>query len=441
MISNPTATYPEALPYRNERSYAEAMDARDPLYSFRDQFLFPQHDGKPCLYFCGNSLGLQPIGAKAAVLHELERWQTLGVEGHFEGELPWVRFHHALAGPTAHIVGAQEEEVVIMNTLTVNLHLLMASFYRPTPQRFKIIMEAGAFPSDQYAIASQVAWHGFDPATAIIEVAPRAGELLLREEDVLAQIARAGSELALVLFAGLQYFTGQVYNIPAITAAAHEVGAYAGFDLAHAAGNVPLQLHDWNVDFAVWCTYKYLNSGPGALGGAFVHAKHGANPQLPRLAGWWGHDEQRRFLMEKTFIPIAGAAGWQLSNAPIFSFAPLLPSHQLFVEATLSRLRAKSQQLTGYLEYLIDALQENGAPFRIITPRDPEQRGAQLSFLTGSNGKALFDYLGAHGVICDWRENNLTDEGGGVIRIAPAPLYNSFTEVFELVELMRAFNG
>ncbi len=420
--------------------YARQMDAQDPLRSFREQYLFPQHQGHNCLYFCGNSLGLQPKQARACIETELQRWQELGVEGHFEGELPWTQYHKALAPASAHIVGAQEDEVIVMNTLSVNLHLLMVSFYRPDAQRFKIIMEAGAFPSDQYAIETQVRWHGYDPAEAIVEVAPRPGEMLLHTEDILAAIEQYGPQTALVLFAGLNYYTGQVYDMSAITQAGHAAGAYVGFDLAHAAGNVPLHLHDWGVDFAVWCTYKYINSGPGALGGVFIHANHAYNKDLPRFAGWWGHNEERRFLMEKGFDPIPGAAGWQLSNAPILAFAPMKASHDLFMLATMPALRAKSEHLTAYLEYLIDLLNADHPRFSIITPRDPAQRGAQLSILTGPEGKALFDYLAKNGVICDWREHNLPGEKGGkagVIRVAPTPMYNSYEDVWHLVDLLK----
>lgn len=423
-------------------AYAQQQDQQDPLRKYRDAYYFPQHGGKDCIYFCGNSLGLQPRAAEAMVAREMQRWRELGVEGHFEGELPWTEFHKALAPAAAHIVGAQESEVILMNTLSVNLHLMMVSFYRPTRQRFKIVMEAGAFPSDQYAVESQVRWHGLNPEEAIVEVAPRPGEELLHAEDILQTIAAHGDSIALVLFGGLNYYTGQLYDMAAITQAAHAVGAYAGFDLAHAAGNVPVQLHDWNADFAVWCTYKYLNSGPGSISGAFIHERHAQNTALPRFAGWWGHNEERRFLMEKGFSAIPTAEGWQLSNAPILSFAPLLASHQLFTQATMPALRLKSQHLTAYLEYLIDQLRAEGHVFRVITPRNQEERGAQLSLLTGKEGKALFDFISANGVICDWRAHNLPGaEAGaaGVIRVAPTPMYNSYTDVFHFVELLRAF--
>ena len=331
-----------------------------------------------------------------------------------------------------------------MNTLTVNLHLMMVSFYRPSPHRYKIIMEAGAFPSDQYAVESQVRWHGYAPEDAIIEVAPRPGETLLHTEDILHTIQANADSTALVLFGGVNYYTGQAYDMAAITRAAHAAGAIAGFDLAHAAGNIPLQLHDWDVDFAVWCTYKYMNSGPGALSGTFVHQRHGYNNLLPRFAGWWGHDEGRRFLMEKGFLPIPGASGWQLSNAPILSFAPMQVSHAHFLKAGMDAIRTKSLLLTGYLEFLISEINTEQSRFRMITPSDPQQRGAQLSLLTGTQGKELFTYLTNHGVICDWRAHHLPgpeQENGkaGVIRLAPAPLYNSFEDVYLLTQLIRNF--
>ena len=416
----------------NSLTYARAQDAADPLRHFRSQFLFPKHEGKDVLYFCGNSLGLQPKGVKDALLHELEQWQTHGVEGHFRGELPWMHYHKFLQRQTAHIAGAGEEEVVVMNTLTVNLHLMLVSFYRPTKERYKIIMEAGAFPSDQYAVESQVRYHGFDPETAIVELAPRGGEETLRTEDIVAAIEEHGPATALVLFGGVNYYTGQFFDLPAIVDAGHRAGAYVGFDLAHAAGNLPLQLHDWGPDFAVWCSYKYLNAGPGGPSGAFVHERHAHNPGLPRFAGWWGHDEERRFLMEKGFHPMRGAAGWQLSNAQIFSFAAHKASLDLFEAAGMPALREKSIRLTAFLEFIIDELNRAGHHYQIITPRDPAQRGCQLSLLTGPNGRQLFDYLSARGVICDWREPN-------VIRLAPVPMYNSFEDVWQLGQLLADF--
>ena len=310
----------------------------------------------------------------------------------------------------------------------------MVSFYRPTPQRFKIIMEAGAFPSDQYAVESQVKWHGLNPETAIVEVAPRPGEETLRTEDIVETIEQHGAQTALVLFSGAQYYTGQFFDLAAITAAGHRVGAYVGFDLAHAAGNVLLQLHDWNADFATWCSYKYLNAGPGGPSGVFIHERHGNNPDLPRFAGWWGHDEDNRFLMRKGFVPMPGAAGWQLSNAPIFNFAAHRASLDLFVAATMPALRQKSEQLTGYLEFILNELNDRGERFKIITPINPNNRGCQLSVLTDAHGRQLFEYLAANGVICDWREPN-------VIRLAPTPMYNSFEDVWQLGQLLARFAG
>lgn len=430
--------------YEPSLAFAEDMDRKDPLREFREAFLFPRHEDRDCLYFCGNSLGLQPRRVTSYLQEELARWAMLGVEGHFKGELPWLRFHRALAPASAHIVGALESEVIVMNTLTVNLHLMMVSFYRPRDGRFKVMMEAGAFPSDQYAVESQLRWHGLDPEEALVEIAPRPGEECLRDEDILSAIEEHGNSLALVLFGGLNYYTGQLYDMAAITQAAHRAGAIAGFDLAHAAGNVPLRLHDWGVDFAVWCTYKYMNSGPGALSGVFIHERHAFDTEIPRLAGWWGYDEKRRFKMEKGFVPNPGAEGWQLSNAPILAFAPMRASHELFLQAGMDAIRQKSILLTGYLEFLIDDLNETGSQLQLITPRNPAQRGAQLSLLTGPEGKQLFEHLARQGVICDWREHNLPtqDAAGskaGVIRLAPAPLYNSFSDVFQLSRIIKNF--
>jgi len=427
------------MPETTTLTYAREMDARDPLRHFRDRFFIPQHNGQDSLYLCGNSLGLQPKTAEAALKHELEHWKTHGVEGHFMGDLPWMDYHKFLTEQSAHVVGAMPKEVVVMNTLTTNLHLMMVSFYRPDATRFKIIMEAGAFPSDQYAVESQVKWHGFSPEEAIVEVQPRPGEDTLRTEDIIATIEEHGAQTALVLFGGVNYFTGQLFDMQAITAAAHRAGAYAGFDLAHAAGNAHLKLHDWGADFAVWCSYKYLNSGPGGPSGAFVHERHGNNPDLPRFAGWWGHDEDERFLMRKGFHPMPGAAGWQLSNAQIFSFAVHKASLDIFYEATMPALRRKSEQLTGYLETLLQGLP--AGRFRIITPPDPAARGCQLSIYTEQGGKKLFDTLSEQGVIADWREDNLSGKQlppgeAGVIRVAPTPLYNTFEEVYRFVELL-----
>jgi kynureninase len=343
-------------------------------------------------------------------------------------------YHKYFLEQSAHIVGAKESEVVIMNTLTTNLHLMMVSFYRPWVHRHKILMEAGAFPSDQYAMESQVRFHNWDPADSIIEIAPRPGEDTLRTEDILTAIQEAGDELSLLMMGGVNYYTGQLYDMEAITRAGHAVGARVGFDLAHAAGNVPLKLHDWGVDFAVWCSYKYLNSGPGGPSGIFIHERHGNNPDLPRFAGWWGHDEGERFLMKKGFIPMKGAAGWQLSNAQIFGMAAHKVSIDMFHEVGMPALRAKSERLTGYLEFLIDDINTKGKHYNIITPRNPKERGCQLSILTGEGGKALFDYLTENGVVADWREPN-------VVRVAPVPMYNSFEDVWRFADLLDSFGG
>jgi kynureninase len=416
---------------QNTLLYARSQDQADPLRHFRERYYFPQHEEKDVIYFCGNSLGLQPKGVEDALMRELKQWREHAVEGHFRGEMPWMYYHRFLANQSAQIVGAKPEEVVVMNTLTANLHFMMVSFYRPTRERYKIIMEAGAFPSDQYAVESQARYHGFDPEDAIVELAPREGEHTLRTEDIVAAIERHGASTALVLFGGVNYYTGQFFDLPAIVEAGHKAGAYVGFDLAHAAGNVPLRLHDWGADFAAWCSYKYLNAGPGGPGGVFVHERHGNNPGLPRFAGWWGHDEERRFLMEKGFHPMRGAAGWQLSNAQVLSFAAHKAGLDLFAEAGMTALREKSLRLTAYLEFIIDEINRKGARFQIITPRDPAQRGTQLSLLTGPDGRQLFDRLTQSGVIADWREPN-------VIRLAPVPMYVGFEDIWRFGEKVES---
>ncbi len=418
--------------YQNSLSYAQKMDVSDPLRQYRSKFFFPQHNGTDTIYLCGNSLGLQPKGIEEALLAELEHWKTHAVEGHFRGKMPWMYYHKFLQKQSANLVGAKKSEVVVMNTLTTNLHLMMVSFYRPTSKRFKIIMEGGAFPSDQYAIETQVRFHGFDPAEAIVEVMPRPGEETLRTEDIIETIEREGPHTALVLFGGVNYYTGQWYDLPAITKAGAEAGAQVGFDLAHAAGNVPLKLHDWEVDFAVWCSYKYLNSGPGGPSGVFVHEKHANRPDLPRFAGWWGHDEERRFQMEKGFVPMAGAAGWQISNVPIFSCAAHKVALDLFDEVGMAPLREKSVKLSGYMRFLIEELNQKGRNFNVITPKEEKDRGCQLSVLTGAGGKELFDYLTENGVVADWREPN-------VVRVAPVPFYNSFEDVYRFVQLLERY--
>ena len=403
---------------------AAHLDAIDPLAAFRQEFHLPAGpDGQPCAYFCGNSLGLMPKAARAAAEQEFDSWERLGVEGHFQAPSFWMHYHDTLTEASARLVGALPLEVVVMNNLTVNLHLLLVSFYRPTAARYKILMEGGAFPSDQYAIESQARLHGLDPAAAIVELLPRPGEHTLRTEDIEAKIAELGDTLATVLIGGVNYYTGQAFDMAAITRAGHAVGAYVGFDLAHAAGNLALQLHDWDVDFACWCTYKYLNSGPGGTSGVFVHERFANRPDLVRLAGWWGHDPSVRFQMKKGFQPMAGAAGWQLSNAQIFPMAIHRASLALVERAGgMAALRRKSEQLTGRLESLILNLGLPASQLEIITPADPAQRGCQLSVLVHQRGRELFDFLAAQGIIADWREPN-------VIRLAPVPLYNSFEDV------------
>ncbi len=407
--------------------YAQGLDQTDILFPFRERFLFPQHEGRDVYYFCGNSLGLQPKMVSYLMQKELEDWAKHGVEGHFNAAMPWLSYHKFFSERLAKIVGADKDEVVAMNTLTVNLHILLHSFYRPQGGRYKILMEAGAFPSDQYAMETQVRMHGFDPYDAIIEIAPREGAHTIEEADILYAIARAGDSLAVVIMGGVNYYTGQYFDLKKITEAAHAVGAYAGFDLAHAVGNIPLHLHDWHVDFACWCSYKYLNSGPGGVGGIYVHEKYGNDPYFFRLAGWWGNEEKTRFKMQKGFIPQKGAASWQMSNAPVFNMVAHNASLDIFDKAGMKELQAKSRRLTGYLEFLLKKL--TNLSFEIITPSDPEQRGCQLSLLFAEKGREVFDALSANGVIADWREPN-------VIRVAPVPLYNTFEDVYMLYQIM-----
>lgn len=416
--------------YQNTLAFAQEQDQKDPLYHFRDKFHYPQVNGKDAIYFCGNSLGLQPKSAQMYIDNEMYKWANLAVEGHFKGEDPWFNYHELLTPAAARIVGAKESEVVVMNQLTVNLHLMLVSFYRPEGRRFKIITEGGAFPSDQYALETQTRFHGYDPDEAVIELFPREGEHTLRTEDILQSIQEHGNELALIMMGGINYYTGQVFDMEAITKAGHAVGAMVGFDLAHAAGNVPIKLHDWDVDFAVWCTYKYLNSGPGGTSGVFVHERHGRNTDLPRFAGWWGHDAKVRFQMKKGFIPMEGAAGWQQSNGQILPMAVHRASLALFDEAGMENLRQKSNKLTGYLEYLIDDVHAGKDALEMITPRDPQARGCQISILVKKDARLLFDKLMEAGIIVDYREPN-------VIRVAPTPLYNSFEEVYRFYEILH----
>ena len=410
-----------SIQFETGRDFAQAMNAADPLAPFRNRFHIPKKpDGSDCVYLCGHSLGLQPKSARAYIEQELQDWERLGVEGHFHAQNPWMPYHEILAAPTARLVGALPSEVVVMNSLTVNLHLMMVSFYRPTATRHRIVIESSAFPSDRYAVHSQIKFHGYDPAESLLEIAPRPGETTIRTEDIENWLGEKGEQIALILFGGVNYYTGQAFDCPRITRAARAQGCIVGFDMAHAAGNLPLHLHDWNADFAVWCSYKYLNGGPGCIAGCFVHERHARNQQLPRFAGWWGHDKSSRFQMPAQFQPIPGAEGWQLSNPSILSLAALRASMEIFDEATIARLRAKSETLTAYLESLL--AQQANDEFSILTPRDPAQRGAQLSLQVKKRGRAVCDRLAQQGILCDWREPD-------ILRVAPVPLYNSFLDV------------
>ena len=418
------------MKFQNSIQFAKKLDKTDSLKRFRNQFLIPKVNGNPSIYFTGNSLGLQPKSTAKFIKDELDDWATLGVEGHLHARRPWLYYHKFTKNALAKIVGAKPIEVVAMNQLTVNLHLMMVSFYRPTKKRFKILTEAGAFSSDQYAFESQLKFHGIKPGKGLIELKPRKGEYTLRMEDILLAIKEHGEELALIIFGGVQYYTGQFFNIKKITEAAHKAGAVAGFDLAHAAGNVPLALHKHNVDFAVWCGYKYLNSGPGGISGIFIHERHAEDFTLPRFAGWWGHNEGERFQMKKGFKPQTGADGWQLSNVPIFQNAAHLASLEIFQQAGINNLRAKSILLTGYLEFLLGEIDSSKKQFTIITPKNPDERGCQLSILMKQNGRKVFDRITKSGVIADWREPD-------VIRVAPIPLYNSFEDVFSFGQIFK----
>ena len=409
--------------------FARNLDKQDPLKHFREQFFIPGHtNGEKVLYFTGNSLGLQPKTARRWVESVLTDWETLAVEGHFNGRHPWMTYHEEVSAKMAAVVGAKPLETVAMNLLSVNLHLLLVSFYRPTTERCKIVMEAGAFPSDQYAVKSQIKFHGFDVENSLIEIEPRDGETTLRTEDIIETLEKYADSIALVMLGGINYYSGQFFDIEKITAAGHKIGAVVGWDLAHSAGNVELKLHDWNVDFACWCTYKYLNSGPGGIGGAFVHERHSESFDLPRFAGWWGHDKATRFLMDDEFIPMRGAEGWQLSNQPIILLAALRASLDIFEAAGMKNLREKSVKLTNYLEFLLKEIHDER--ISVITPANSDERGCQLSIRVGSSGKSLFDALTERGVIADWREPD-------VIRVAPVPLYNSFTDVYKFVEILK----
>jgi len=419
------------MQFSADQDFAREMDAQDPLRQFREKFHLPlDKDGKPLIYFAGNSLGLMPKSSRRIVEEELDNWAKLAVDAHHAAGTPWYSFHEALREPISRLVGAKPIEVICMNSLTVNLHLMMATFYRPTKSRFKILMEEPAFPSDTYAIKTQIVHHGLSPKDALVLARPRKGEFTIRTEDIVDLIEKDPNQLAVVMIGAVNFFTGQLYDIPKITAAAQKRGIIAGFDLAHAIGNVPLALHDWSADFAVWCSYKYLNAGPGAVAGAFVHERHATNTKLPRLAGWFGNDPNTRFRLhlEPEFIPVPSADGWQISNPPIFSMAPLRASLAIFVEAGgMESLRAKSIKLTGYLEFLLTEI--GSKKFTVITPREPGARGCQLSILAHEHPKKLFEELQIAGVKCDFREPN-------VVRVAPTPLYNTFDEVWRFAKIL-----
>jgi kynureninase len=419
------------MTFQNTLAFAQQLDAQDELKNYRNEFIFPQHNGQNVIYFTGNSLGLQPKRTKKYVDDVMNDWANLAVEGHFYAEKPWWDYQERFAQPLSTIVGAKPSEIAVMNTLTVNLHLLMVSFYRPTKTRYKIICEEKAFPSDQYMFQSQVRHNGFDPKDTIVEIKRRDGEHNIRLEDILAKIEEVGDELALVLFGGVNYYTGQVFDMKTITEAGHKQGAIVGFDLAHAAGNIKLELHDWNVDFAAWCSYKYMNSGPGNASGCFVHEKH-HHTNLPRFAGWWGHNKERRFKMEPDFDPVHGADGWQVSNLPILSLAPYLASAEMFAEVGMEKLIAKRDKITAYLEFILQEIDNEieGTEFEVITPKEPKERACQLSVFLHGQGRNLFDYLMKNGVITDWREPN-------VIRLAPVPLYCSFEDMYNFGQILK----
>jgi kynureninase len=416
------------MSFSTDINFAVDADAADKLAALKKEFHFPRKNGRDVIYFCGNSLGLQPKNAEAAIGVELNTWREEAIGGYFGGKNPWLFYQDYLKAPLARIVGCGDNEVTVMNSLTVNLHLLMLSFYRPDKTRYKIMMEAGAFPSDQYAVETLARHFGFDPADIIIEIAPREGEKILRTEDILQAITENSSHLAITIFSGMNYYTGQFFDMKSITDAAHKAGAIAGFDLAHVAGNIPVQLHDWDVDFAVWCSYKYLNAGPGAVGGVYVHERFASDTSTPRLGGWWGNEEKTRFKMEKGFVPKANAGGWNISTAQVFNMVTLKASLELFDKAGIENLRAKSLRLTAYLEFLLHQLPN--LKFEIITPADADSRGAQLSLYFKERGKDIHDKMIESGIIVDYREP-------GVIRVAPAPMYCSFEDVFRFYGILK----
>lgn len=417
--------------FQNTREFAQSLDAQDQLKKYQSEFEFPKVNGKKTIYFTGNSLGLMPKRAKKYVDDVMNDWANLAVEGHFYAEKPWWDYHERFSNPLSKIVGAKPSEVSVMNTLTVNLHMMMVSFYNPTSTRFKIICEEKAFPSDQYMFQTQVKFHGLDPKDVIVEVKRREGEHNLRNEDIIAKINEVGDELALVLIGGINYYTGQVLDMENITKAGHAVGAKVGWDLAHAAGNIELKLHEWNVDFACWCSYKYMNAGPGSVAGYFVHEKHHNNKEINRFGGWYGHNKERRFLMEPEYTPNEGALGWQSSCTGVLAMAPYLASVEMFDEIGMEALMKKRDLITAYLEFIVEeTAKETGTNLEIITPKNQAERGSQLSIILHGEGKELFHYLMKQGVVTDWREP-------AVIRLAPVPLYTTFEEMYDFGQILK----
>jgi kynureninase len=420
----------EEILFQNTIQFAEELDASDELKMYREAFLFPNHNGEKVIYFAGNSLGLQPKSARKYVDEVMEDWAQLAVEGHFHAKKPWWDYHERFQEPLSKIVGAKPKEITVMNTLTVNLHLLLVSFYRPTKTRYKILCEEKAFPSDQYMLQSQVNFHHFNPKESIVEVKKRNGEHTIRQEDIIAKINEVGDELALILIGGVNYYTGQVFDMKSITQAGHEVGAIVGFDLAHAAGNINLELHDWGVDFASWCSYKYMNAGPGNASGCFIHEKHHQS-NLSKFAGWWGHSKEKRFKMDANYESIPEADGWQISNPSVLSMAPYLASAEMFAEVGMPKLIQKRNQITAYLEFVLETIAaEMQANFEIITPKNSEERGCQLSVFFHGQGKELFHYLTQNGVVVDWREPN-------VIRFAPVPFYTRYVDIYKFGQILK----
>jgi kynureninase len=420
------------MEFRSDHDFALELDNIDPLKEFRKRFIIPKREGREQTYFLGNSLGLQPINTGEELQKVLKQWEDYGVEGFFHGSEPWMEFHDKLTKPLAAIVGAEPSELVVMNQLSVNLHLMMVSFYRPTGKRNKIICEAKAFPSDQYMLETHLLHLGLNPAEIIIEIGPRKGEDNIRHEDILKAVADHREELALVLWGGVNYYTGQVFDMKGMSVAAHEAGAKIGLDLAHAAGNIPLELHDWNIDFACWCSYKYLNSGPGAIGGVFIHSRYHDNPDINRFAGWWGYDKATRFNMEKGFIPVASAEGWQLSTPSILLYASHYAALTIFSDAGSRNIFEKSALMSSYLMFMLKEIikEQTHDRIRIITPKDPHQHGCQVSVFFREKGRLVFDRLTENGIFADWREP-------GVIRIAPVPLYNTFSEIYAFADCLR----